>query len=337
MLPRALAVPLHRAAQRAGPILVQGPRSSGKTLLLRREFPAHTYLPLDDPALRARARQDPASFLARLRGPAFVDDLHRAPELVAYLRTEPTVGRHVLASSVRLSLPVPTLELHPPTQAERERRPAVSLAMLGHFVPAAVPGAPAFPAWSAFRSFLDHDLPALVQVRDRDRFERFYELAAAHSGRVLDLQAIAREGDVSHRTAVRWMAVLDACFEILRLPPAPFNLGRRTVRSPKIHFLASELFESRVVSELFRNAHHAGVPPELAYWRDSNGLEVPLLLLAETAPPLPVAMAAEPHPTVDSRLRRWMELAGVSHGALITNSSGPARRRGILRYGLGQL
>lgn len=336
MLQRNLAIPLHRAAQRAEPVLVQGPRSSGKTFLLRREFPAHTYLPLDDPLLRERVRQDPATFLARLRGPAFIDDLHRAPELVTLLKAEPA-GRLVLASSVRVSLPVPTFELHPPTQAERERRPPVSLAMLGHFVPVAEANGPAFPHWPTLRSFLDHDLPTLVQVRDRDRFERFFRLASGRSGQILDQQALARECEVSHRTVVRWLAVLHACFQTVLLPPAPIDLGRRITRSPKIHFLGSEALESRVVSELYRNAHHAGVEPELCYWRDSNGLEVPLLILSETAPPLPVAISEDAHPAVDARLRRWMQLARVSSAALITASRGPARRRGILRYAFDQL
>lgn len=337
MLERALAIPLHRAAQLAEPVLVQGPRSAGKTTLLRREFPAHTYLPLDDPSLRARARQDPATFLARLRGPAFIDDLHRAPELVNHLAAEPATGRLVLASSLRLSLPLTTFELHPPTQAEREHRPPVSLAMLGHFVPAAIAPAPAFPAWPAARSFLDHDLPALVQVRDRDRFERFHGLAAARSGQILDQQALARESEVSHRTVVRWLAVLDACFQTIRLPPAPFDSGRRTTRAPRLHFYSSKSFASRVLAELDANARHAGIGPNFFHWRDSNGLEVPLVLLSDTAPPLPVVAVPEPLPTAEAHLRRWMQLARVTRGALITNGPGSPRRGGILRYSVGQL
>lgn len=337
MLERALAIPLHRAAQLAEPLLVQGPRSAGKTSLLRREFPAHTYFPLDDPSLRVRARQDPRGFLARLRGPAFIDDLHRAPELIALLAAEPAAGRLVLASSRRLTLPLTTFELHPPTRAELERRAPLSLAMLGHFVPAAVAPVAAFAPWPAVRSYLDHDLPDLIRVRDRDRFERFAGLAAARSGQILDQQALARECEVSHRTAVRWLAVLDACFQTLRIVPAPLPFGRRLLRAPKLHLHTSENFESQVIAALFCNAHHAGTPPNFSYWKDSNGLEIPLVLHSGTSPPVPVVVAPEPHPVAEARLRRWMQLAGVSHGALITNSPGPSRRSGILRYSVSQL
>jgi len=341
MLARALAIPLHRAAQLAAPVLVQGPRSAGKTTLLRREFPAHTYLPLDDAALRQRARQDPATFLAHLRGPAFVDDLHRAPELAAYLAAHPpahpAAQRLMLASSRRLALPVTTFELYPPTPAELERRPPLSLAMLGHFVPAPISPPPSYPAWPATRSYLDHDLAALVQVRDRDQFERFAHTAAARSGQILDQQSLARECHISHRTAVRWLAVLDLCFASLRLPPAPLPLGRRLHRAPKLHFHASENFESRAITTLYRNACHAGLSPRFHYWKDSNGLEIPLVLMEESAPPLPVVPLAEPHPVAEARLRRWMLLARVDHGALITSRPGPSRRGGIRRYALDQL
>jgi len=337
MLQRTLAIPLHRAAQQAAPVLVQGPRGAGKTTLLRREFPAHTYLPLDDPSLRTRARQDPAGFLARLRGPALIDDLHRAPELVAHLTGQPGTYRLILASSRRLHLPVTTLELHPPPPAELERRPALSLAMLGRFVPAAPPAPVPHPPWPNPRSFLDHDLAALLRVHDRDQFEHFARAAASRSAQILDQQALARECGIAHRTAVRWLAVLDHCFETLRLPPAPLPFGRRLHRAPKLHFHASNAFESRVVTTLYRNACHAGLPPQFFYWKDSNGLEIPLVVVEEGASPLPVLPIAEPHPMAEARLRRWMQLARAGQGALITTRPGPSRRGGVLRYALSQL
>jgi uncharacterized protein len=337
MLPRALAIPLHRASQSTEPILVHGPRSSGKSTLLRQEFPAHTLLSLEDPAVRLRARQDPASFLARLRGPAFIDDLHRAPELVHQLAIGPAPRRLVVASSRRLHLPVATFELYPPTRAERQRRPPVSLDLLGRFAPGPGPAPPTFPAWPPARSFLDFDVRELVNLREMDRFERFYFAAAEQSGQLLDQQALARQCGVSHRTAVRWLAVLDTCFQTLHLPSSSQSFGRRLLRAPKIHFLASECFESQVVTELYRNACHAGRVPRFQYWKDSNGLEVPLLVEQEASPVVPVAIAAEATPPMEIKLRRWMTLAGVRQGALITNAGGGARRGGVVRYALPQL
>ncbi len=332
MLERTLAVPLHRAALLDEPVLVQGPRGTGKTALLRREFPAHTYVALDDAADRARAQSDPQGFLARLRGPAVIDDLHRAPGLLAFLDAPRPL---ILASSRRLRLPFETFELYPPTQAEREGRAPLKLETLGRFAPSTVPAT--FASWQRTRQFIERDVRDLIHVRDIDRFEAFLGIAESRSGEVLDQQAIADECGLSHRTVTRWLGVLDACFVTLRLPPSDADFGRRLVRSPKLHFLESECFESQAVSEIYRNARHAGLVPDLCYWRDSNGLEIPLIVQPDTAPPMPVCIAAEPNPSDVARLHRWMELAGVQQGAIIAKRAGQLRRRGILSYSIGQL
>ena len=337
MLDRALAIPLHRAAQRGLPVLVQGPRGSGKTTLLRREFPAHTYVALDDASDRARSRIDPAGFLARLRGPAFLDDLHRSPELVAYLASAPDLGRLVLASSRRLVSPFLTFELHRPTLAERQRRPAMALEMLGHFAPTVLPAAASPPPWPMSMRFLDQDIRDLVNVRELDCFETFFGLALAQSGEILDQQALARVAGVSHRTVVRWLLALDACFLTLRLEPAEVVSGRRIIRAPKLHVLDSANFQSHVVSEIYRNARHAAHDPALRYWRDSNGLEISLVIFFEEFAPLPVSITEEPNPLAETRLRRWMDLVGVSQGALIGAAARQSRRRGVLRYAATQL
>jgi len=324
MLHRHLAIPLHRAVQQGEPVLLQGPRSAGKTTLLEREFPGHTYISLDHAADRARARQDPAAFLGRLRGQSIIDDVHRAPELFPYL-----TGPVIIASSRRLRLPVETLELHHPTLAERERRAALPLEMLGRFVPSHEPATLPFPPWPVRRSFIEHDVRDLDGVRDMDRFENFLQSARNRSAGILDQQTIANDCNVSHRTVTRWLAVLDACFQTIRLPPAETQFNRRLIRSPKLHFLESECFESRVVSELFRNAVHAGDRPDLRYWRDSNGFEISLVVGE-----IPVGIAPAPIP----RIKRWMDLAHVSRGAHIGPAKPAAKSTaGVLRYSIDQL
>ena len=353
MLQRTLTVPLHRAVRLGEPVLVQGPRLSGKTTLLRREFPGHRYLSLDDAQHRGLARQDPVGFLARLRGPAIIDDAHRAPPLVAHLAVAHESAPIVFVSSLRLQLPVVTFELHAPTRAEQERRPPLDIEMLGRFVPfpgpvsgpvpGPVPGTVPGPvpptsitSTASEQQFIQRDVRGLVNVHDLDRFEHFLQVARSHSGQILDQQALAAECDVAHRTVARWLAVLHLGFLTLRLPPAGSHFGRRLVKSPKLHFLEGGGFESQVVSEIYRNAHHAGTAPALRYWRDSNGFEIPLVVQSETSEVMPVSIAAMPTPAEVTALRRWMELAGVRQGALIAQRPGPARQ-GILRYSLHQL
>ena len=292
---------------------------------------------MDDAADRARARRDPRAFLAQFRGPAIVDDLHRAPELVSMLTKEPAPDSIVFASSRRLRLPLPALELHTPTWAERLRRPALPVEMLGHFVPAPAPAVPVFPRWNAPRGFLEFDVRELVSVHDMDVFEAFLEAVRRMSGGVLDQQSLADECGVSHRTIVRWLEVLDACFLVLRLQPSEFAGARRLVRRPKLHLLEGGPFESRVLSEVFRNAMHTGEDVDLRYWRDSNGLEIPLVLQHEGREMVPIQIAETATPRETERLRRWMALAGVTRGALISERGSANRGGSILRYGFAQL
>ncbi len=335
MLDRALAIPLHRAAVLDEPVLLQGPRGAGKSALLRLEFPAHTYVALDDAADRVRARKDPQAFLSRLRGPSIIDDIHRAPELLALLAQAVHGRPHILCSSRRLQLPFDTFELYPPTQAERAGRKPVSLEMLGRFAPAQTEllSAP----WPLKRTYIERDVRDLIGVHDLDRFELFAQAAEARSGQILDQQELARACAVSHRTVTRWLALLYACFQTLLIPPSLLAFGRRLMRSPKLHFLASPALESQAVWEIYANARHAGITPELTYWRDSNGFEIPLIVQPETAPPMPVIIAEEPNPTEVARLHRWMQLASVEHGALIARRAGRLRQRGIVSYSITQL
>ena len=332
MLERNMTVPLHRAALFDEPVLVQGPRGAGKTSLLLREFPGHTYVALDAAADRARARADPQGFLARLRGPVVIDDVHRAPELLPHLATPRPL---ILASSRRLRLTFETFELYPPTQAERDGRAPLKIETLGRFAPSTSTTTSA--PWPRSRHFIERDVRDLINVRDIDQFENFLRVAESRSGAVLDQQAITDECGLSHRTVTRWLAVLDTCFVTLRLPPSQMDFGRRLVRSPKLHFLESACLESQTVSEIYRNARHAGFVPNLSYWRDSNGFEIPLIVQTDAAAPMPVCIAAAPNPSDVARLHRWMDLAGVQQGAIVAQRAGQLRRRGILIYSIDQL
>jgi hypothetical protein len=287
---------------------------------------------LDEAADRAHARSDPRGFLAKLRGPAVIDDLHRAPELLAHL---PPMRPLILASSRRLNLPFETFELYPPTQAEREVRAPLKLEMLGRFAPSSPPST--HPPWPRTCGFLERDVRELINVRDLDQFESFLRIAAERSGTVLDQQSIANECGLSHRTVTRWLGVLDACFLTMRLPPSEQDFGRRLIRSPKLYFLESDCFETQAVSEIYRNAKHAGLKPDLTYWRDSNGFEISLIIQTDAAPPMPVCIAAEPNPADLARLHRWMDLAGVGQGAIVARRAGQLRRRGVVIYSIGQL
>ncbi len=333
MLLRHAAIPLHRAVRLAEPVLLQGPRGAGKTTLARREFPGHLYLSLADPALRA----NPRGLLAGLRRPAILDEVQRCPAFLEVFRKEMPKQPLILLSDIRLSLPCATLQLQPPTRAELQRRPALPLEQLGYFAPTnRRPTQTAIP--QDWRATLYQDLPLLLHPRDFDCFERFCHLLVEQSGTVANLLSLARTLNLAHRTVVRWVEVLERCFLLLRLEPYPESFGRRQVKAPKLHFLpATGCFESAAIAELYGNACHSGQQPSLYYWRDSNGLEIPLIVHYD----FPIACLAmeRPTPSAIARLKRFLEISGFPRGAVIgarpLSAAGKSER--IKHYSLDDL
>jgi uncharacterized protein len=96
-------------------VIVNGPRQSGKTTLLRmfQERSGAAYVTLDDPAQLALARSDPATFVAQGPSPLIIDevqrggdDLIRSVKIVVDQRQER--GQYILSGSARF-LTLPTL------------------------------------------------------------------------------------------------------------------------------------------------------------------------------------------------------------------------------------
>jgi len=68
-------------------VILTGPRRAGKTTLLQKLFPKSSYYLLEDPDVIARIRSDPRSFLEEIDGPAILDEVQNAPEILNYIRT----------------------------------------------------------------------------------------------------------------------------------------------------------------------------------------------------------------------------------------------------------
>ena len=92
-------------------VFVAGARQVGKTTLVRKITRSGGPRPmrelsLDDKATREAANDDPAGFVAGLGGPAFVDEIHRAPDLLLELKkavdADTVAGRFVITGSANV-------------------------------------------------------------------------------------------------------------------------------------------------------------------------------------------------------------------------------------------
>ena len=148
-------------------------------------------------------------------------------------------------------------------------------------------------------TYLERDVRQVLNVQDLGTFQRFLRLCAGRSGQLLNLSALAGEAGISHSTARAWLSVLESSDLVFLLPPFHRNFGKRLVKTPKLYFLdvglacwllgirsadvlalhpsRGALFETWVVSEFVKSRCNLGLPADLHFWRDNNGLEAHLV------------------------------------------------------------
>lgn len=149
-------------------------------------------------------------------------------------------------------------------------------------------------------TYLERDVRQIVNIQDLAAFQRFVRLCAGRTGQLLNLSALGGEAGVTHGTARAWLGVLEASYLVHVLPPYHRNFGKRLVKTPKLYFLdvglaawllgirdratlalhplRGALFETLVVSEVLKHRRNLGVPADIYFWRDNNGIEADLLI-----------------------------------------------------------
>jgi len=308
------------ALARGFPIVaLTGPRQSGKTTLARDLFSEHDYVSLEDPEQRDFATGDPKGFLARFESGLILDEVQRCPQLFSWLQGvvdgERRMGRFVLTGSQEFGLrPGITqslagrvglvhllpLSLHELSAADLLPASPDEAMLLGGYPPIHARDLEPrlwFPNY--VNTYLERDVRQLLEVRNREQFQRFVRLCAAHTGQLLNLSAIGADCGVSHVTAREWLGVLEASYLVARVPPYFRNFGKRLVKRPKLYFLdvglaawllgirdagtlnthplRGALFETLVVAEMLKARFNAGEAAELYFWRDHVGHEVDLV------------------------------------------------------------
>ncbi len=152
---------------------------------------------------------------------------------------------------------------------------------------------------SYIATYIERDIRQVLRVQDLQVFQRFVRLCAGRNGQLLNLDALAGETGISHSTARSWLSVLESSYIIHLLPPYYRNFGKRLVKTPKLYFLdqglacwllgirSSDLFaihpmrgaifESFIISEFLKSRYNRGLPADLYFWRDNNGLETDIV------------------------------------------------------------
>lgn len=151
-----------------------------------------------------------------------------------------------------------------------------------------------------YRTYIERDVREVTNIGNLETFQRFVRLCAGRSGQLLNLSSLAADCGISHTTAREWISVLNTGFIIHLLSPHYTNFSKRIIKSPKLYFLDTGLlcyllrirdpedimthplkgaiFETYVLSELYKAFIHRGETAPLYFWRDRTGHEVDILI-----------------------------------------------------------
>ncbi len=153
---------------------------------------------------------------------------------------------------------------------------------------------------SYISTYIERDVRTISNVGDLTTFQRFVELCAGRTGQLLNYSSIASDCGVSQPTVKAWLSVLEASFIAFRLPAFHANLRKRLVKMPKLHFydtglicwllgirtpeqlhshpLRGSIFETWIVSEIFKHRTNTGESAGLTFYRDRDGVEADLVI-----------------------------------------------------------
>jgi uncharacterized protein len=149
-------------------------------------------------------------------------------------------------------------------------------------------------------TYIERDVRLLTQVADEMQFMQFISVAAARTGQLVNYADMARTVGIDPNTAKRWLSVLVSSGIVYLLQPYFGNVEKRIVKTPKLYFvdtglaayltkwttaevlmtgaMAGSFFETFVISEILKSYTNAGMNPPLYFYRDSDGVEIDLLI-----------------------------------------------------------
>lgn len=299
-------------------ITLTGPRQSGKTTLIRNMFPEMPHCSLEDLDVRSFAINDPIAFLNQYEDCVFLDEVHKAPDLLSYIQgivDEHPQRRFILSGSSHFAMlrnisqslagRSGVFELLPMSYSEvREIADKKSLDQFLYdgLFPAiyADRNSPKFLYPSYVKTYLEKDVRDLLNIKDMLQFNTFIRLCAGRIGSVFNATELSNEVGVDAKTIFSWLSVLQASYIITLLPPYFENTRKRLIKSPKLYFtdtglacyllniespeqlardkMKGALFENFIVMEALKKRYNQGLASNIYFYRDSNQNEVDLLI-----------------------------------------------------------
>ena len=319
MIKRKIATTIARYASSYPAVTVLGPRQAGKSTLVKTLFPSYSYANLEFAEIRELAESDATAFFSLYPPPVIIDEIQLVPRILSHVQALIDENRKAngmfiftgsnqsaLSSAVSQSLAGRTaiadlmpLSLRELTAKDRHQ-PTDSLMVRGFMPEIVADGKPSDEFYRFYyRTYVERDISAFVNLRNKSRFEKFMTLLAGRVGQLLNLSSLSAEVGVSSTTLEEWLSILEASYVCYRIRPWFGNVSKRMVKTPKLYFyetglvchllgirtagqlshdpLRGNIYENMIVGELIKQIANEGRTPELYFLRTARGFEIDLL------------------------------------------------------------
>jgi len=152
------------------------------------------------------------------------------------------------------------------------------------------------------QALLSRDVRDIASIEKLDQLPRLLQALALMSGQLTNINQLAGQVGLDHKTASRYVGIFEQLFLLRRLQPWLGNPLSRIIKAPRLHLLDSgllahlqgvglaqlerdrshfgALLESFVVSELFKLASWSEEQVQLHFFRDKDQREVDVVLEA---------------------------------------------------------
>lgn len=298
-----------------GSIFLFGARQTGKSTMLRQQFPTSIYIDLLDTEIKNRFSRRPVLLYEMLKDKAentlvIIDEIPEVPELlneVHRLITERRLLFILCSSSARKlkrkghntlggrALPV---YLFPFVSAEIPDLDIDRAVSYGMIPPHYLAKNPSRHLTAYIQVYLKEEIKEEALVRNLTSFQRFLEVAALTDGEIINNNNIAQDCGVSATTVSSYFDILEDTLIGYRIPAFRKAMKRRLVQSPRFYYfdvgVANHLrhrkdlvrgtdeyghaFEHLVVQEIYAWLHYSHSEEEMSYWRTYTGTEVDVVI-----------------------------------------------------------
>lgn len=137
------------------------------------------------------------------------------------------------------------------------------------------------------RTYLERDLQDLASIAALPDFRRLMRAICLRLGQLLNQTELGRDAAVPQATVHRWLNLLEASYQLVRLPAYAVNKTKRLIKSPKAYWADTGLalhiaeadpsgahLENLVLCDLLAWRDTRIPRAELGYWRTASGEEV---------------------------------------------------------------